>query len=173
MAGNLKISSREIPSEMNLIIDGEKDPDFKPASLGLLKGAFTLMGTPWSLKTATPIPSGPLHCLRFSGTGLFSGQINLRVAGSLLQADVLGSYKLWHNTTLDIIDGRLWAWIPDFSTINSFYLIRRAADRIDMVMRSSDNLADATDTDAPTVFAVTLKRITNPSWFDFSGLFAR
>ena len=170
MVQQLEASSRDIPSQMALIISQEPEPDFRPASLGLIRGTYTMMGTPWTVRVATPpvppVPAAPLHCLSFNGAGHFFGQINLRVSGAFLQADVIGSYKLWHNTALDIIDGRMWAWIGAFSVVNSFYLIRRNADRIDMVMRSNDPLGDGADIDGPTVFNTTLKRVAPvlPFW---------
>ena len=166
-------ASRDIPSEMALIIGQETEPDFRPASLSLIKGPFTMMGTPWTVTGGTPpapsVPAAPLHCLNFNGAGHFFGQINLRVSGAFLQTDVIGSYKLWHNTSLDIIDGRLWAWVAAFRVVNSFYIIRRNANRIDMAIRSNDSLSDGTDTDGPVVYNTTLKRVARvqfwQKWF--------
>jgi hypothetical protein len=165
MTEDLEVQSSDVPTSMALLIDDEPEPDLPRARNSLLKGSYTMMGVPWTVPTTGPsVPSAALHLLFFNGNGTFSGQINLRVGGALLTADVIGDYRLWKNQAIGVIEGRLRALVPAFRILNSFYLIRRTRDEIDMVLKSGDSLVDSADVDSRTIFNVTLKRVPYNFW---------
>lgn len=177
-------------SLQRLVDETWPEPEYPRAPSSLLKGTFIVVTNPWNAYppfVAGPgvtapdppsprvLPSAAVNSLRFSGSSIVWGQLNVRsllrdnVTGettvTFSQPRVDGEYYLWKNTQSNFIEGRMELRLAGGNAVNQLYLLRRTPGEWYMVLKKF-SIVNPSIPDLQNASNAMLLRVRN-SWLDY------